>query len=176
MRKAVSQSLVLTAAAAIGVYAMLHEPEVHAWILRAGPTGPLLSIALYTLLASIPFLSSGAVALLNGMLFGFWWGATYSAIAIVLSGFTTYAFAERLAAGYGAEELRSKMSTWLRRLPFGSPAFLIALRAIPWLGGTLANNAAAIYEISFRRHFWTRLAVALPIAVVSAYVGWKLVP
>ncbi len=176
MRKAVSQSLFLAAALAIGTYAMTHEPEVHASIVRAGPTGPLLSIALYTLLASIPFLSSGAIALLNGMLFGFWWGAAYSAVAIVLSGFTTYAVAERLAAGFGAEELRAKMPTWLRRIPVGSPAFLIALRTIPWLGGTLANNAAAIYEIPFRRHFWTRLAVALPVAVVSAYVGWKLLP
>ena len=75
MRKAVSQSLFLAAALAIGTYAMMHEPEVHATIGRAGPIGPLLSIALYTLLASIPFLSSGALALLNGMLFGFWWGA-----------------------------------------------------------------------------------------------------
>ncbi|MGC8484647.1 MAG: TVP38/TMEM64 family protein [Candidatus Baltobacteraceae bacterium] len=176
MRKAVSQSLFFAAAAALGLYAITHESAVHAWILRAGPIGPVLSIGLYTLLASIPFLSSGAVALLNGMLFGFWWGAAYSAIAIVLSGFTTYAFAERLATGYGAEEFRAKMPVWLRRLPVGSPAFLIALRTIPWVGGTLANNAAVIYEIPFRRHFWTRLAVAVPIAAVSAYIGWKLVP
>lgn len=175
MRKALSQSLFLGSAAVVGLYAMTHESVVHAWILHAGPIGPLLSIGLYTLLASIPFLSSGAIALLNGMLFGFWWGTAYSAVAIVLSGFTTYAFAERLAAGYGAEELRIKMPAWLRRLPVGSPAFLIALRMIPWIGGTLANNAAAIYEISFPRHFWTRLAVALPIAVVSSYIGGKLV-
>ncbi len=176
VRKALSQGALLAAALALGLFALANEADVHAWVVRAGPWGPLLAIGMYTLLASIPFLSSGALALLNGMLFGFWQGAAYSAVAIVLSGFTTYAIARGLASDYELEEFRATMPSWLRRIPVASPMFLIALRAIPWVGGTLANTAGAFYNIPLRRHMWTRLAVALPFACVSAYLGWRLMP
>jgi len=94
----------------------------------------------------------------------------------VLSGFTTYAFAQRLAAASEVEAFRRQMPSWLGSLPVSSPTFLIALRAIPWVGGTLANNAGALYAIPFWRHFWTRIVVALPFGIVSAYLGSKLMP
>jgi|GEM_PF-6663679 len=74
LKKALSQSWFVVGAVAIGFFAVAHEADVHSWVARAGPWGPLLAILLYTVLASIPFISSGDMAVLNGMLFGFWWG------------------------------------------------------------------------------------------------------
>jgi uncharacterized membrane protein YdjX (TVP38/TMEM64 family) len=159
-----------------GSYVVAHGALVHAWVLHAGPLGPLLSLALYTTVASVPFLPSGVLALLDGMIFGFWEGSIISCTAVLLSGFTTYAVARGIAEDFGVHDELERLPGWIRRLPMGSPAFLVALRAIPWLGGTLANNVGPMYGVSLWRHSWTRAVVAMPLAIASAYLGWKFVP
>jgi len=158
----------------LGYLVIDRRQTMREWLLTSGALGPLLSVGIYTALASAPFISAGALALLNGAIFGVWEGAAINCVAVVLSGLSTYALARSAGARLHLHEELERLPAWAGRLPVGSPLFLIALRLIPWMGGTIANNVTAFYHGSMWRHMWTRVVVAVPIAIFNAYLGSKL--
>lgn len=153
--------------------AVHHREMLTVWLIEAGPLGPLVSIALYVGLVSTPFVSSDILALLNGAIFGFWEGALINCIGVMLGAVSTYLIARRTGEFLDIQKDLERLPPWVKRLPVGSPLFLLALRLVPWVGGTIANNVAGFYKISIFRHLWTTAVVAIPVAVVSAYLGWK---
>lgn len=157
----------------LAYFAVHHRQMLEAWLIDAGPLGPLLSIAVYIGLVSSPFVSSDIMALLNGAIFGFWEGALLNCVGIMLGAVSTYLIARRTGEFLDIHEDLEKLPPWIKRLPVGSPLFLLGLRIVPWIGGTIANNVAGFYKISIFRHLWTTAVVALPVAIFFAYVGHR---
>jgi len=162
----------LTLAFALAYFAVHHRHVLQAWLIQAGPMGPLVSVAIYVLLVSSPFVSSDILALLNGAIFGFWEGALINCVGVMLGGVSTYLIARRTGEFLDIHEELERLPPWVKRLPVGSPLFLLALRMVPWVGGTIANNVAGFYKISIFRHLWTTAVIAIPVAVITAYIGW----
>lgn len=165
----------LAIAFALAYFAVHHRQMLEVWLIEAGPLGPLISIAIYVGLISSPFVSSDIMALLNGAIFGFWEGALLNCIAVMLGGVSTYAIARHVGEYLDIHKDLERLPPWVKRLPVGSPLFLLSLRVVPWVGGTVANNVAGFYKISIFRHLWTTAVIALPVAIITAYLGWKAV-
>jgi uncharacterized membrane protein YdjX (TVP38/TMEM64 family) len=130
-----------------------------------------LAIALMTIVASAPFSVTDALAIMNGALFGPLWGSVVNAIGIVCAAVVGYMLARRTSHLLELERHIEKLPPWVKRYRVGSPAFLIALRIIPGLGGTMATQIAAAFKVPLFRHVWTMSAIAIPICTVLAIFG-----
>jgi len=137
--------------------------------------GPLVSyplaIALFAVVASAPFSVTDALAVMNGVIFGPLWGSVVNAIGLVLAALAGYAIARRTSHLLELDRHFQKLPHWVRRYKVGSPAFLLTLRVIPGLGGTLATQTAAAFKVPVFVHVWTMCAIAIPICTLLAIFG-----
>ncbi len=133
-----------------------------------------LAIGLFTIVASAPFSVTDALAVMNGVLFGPLWGSVINAIGIVCAAIVGYMLARRTSHLLELERHIEKLPDWIKRYRVGSPAFLITLRIIPGLGGTLATQIAAAFKVPLFTHVWTMSAIAIPICTVLAIFGDKV--
>ncbi len=137
--------------------------------------GPLigypLAIGLFTLVASAPFSVTDALAVMNGVIFGPLWGSVVNAVGLVFAALVGYALARRTSHLLDLHNNIDRLPRWVKRFRVGSPAFLLTLRIIPGLGGTLATQIAAAYKIPIFVHVWTMCAIAIPICTLLAIFG-----
>ena len=139
-----------------------------------GTLGPLsypLAIIVFAIVASAPFSVTDALAIMNGVLFGPLWGSVVNAVGLVLAALTGYALARRTSHLLELEQNIERLPGWIRRFRVGSPAFLLTLRIIPGLGGTLATQIAAAFKVPVFVHVWTMCAIAIPICTILAVFG-----
>ena len=64
-----------------------------------------------------------------------------------------------------------KLPAWVRHFKIGSPMFLIVVRIIPGLGGTIATQTAAALRVPIWRQIYTMCAIAVPICTALAIGG-----
>jgi hypothetical protein len=64
-----------------------------------------------------------------------------------------------------------RLPRWMRHFKIGSPMFLIVVRIIPGLGGTLATQTAAALRVPIWRQIYTMSAIAIPICTALAVGG-----
>ncbi len=137
--------------------------------------GPLVAypfaIAIFTIVASAPFSVTDALAVMNGVIFGPLWGSVVNAVGLVCAAVAGYAIARRTSHLLDLHNNIEKLPPWVRRFRVGSPPFLLTLRVIPGLGGTLATQVAAAYRIPLLVHVWTMCAIAIPICTLLAIFG-----
>ncbi len=156
-------------AAAALVIRYKHHVEV-----MLGTVGPLaypLAILVFTLVASAPFSVTDALAVMNGVIFGPLWGSVVNAVGLFFAALLGYALARRTSHLLELEANIQRLPPWVRRFRVGSPAFLLTLRVIPGLGGTLATQIAAAFRVPIFVHVWTMCAIAVPICTVLAIFG-----
>jgi len=120
---------------------------------------------------SAPFSVTDALAIMNGVIFGPLWGSVVNAVGLVFAAMTGYTIARRTSHLLELDKNIQKLPGWVRRFKVGSPAFLVTLRIIPGLGGTLATQIAAAFRVPMFVHVWTMCAIAIPICTVLAIFG-----
>ncbi len=64
-----------------------------------------------------------------------------------------------------------RLPGWTRRFAIGSPMFLICVRIIPGLGGTIATQTAAALRVPIFRQIYTMCAIAVPVCTALAIGG-----
>lgn len=136
-----------------------------------GPFGIPVAIIVFALVAAAPFSVTDALAISNGVIFGPWVGAAINAIGIVIGAILSYLLARRTAQLLDIDGQVSRLPSWIRRFKVGSPVFLIAVRVIPGVGGTLATQIAAALRVPLWRHVYTMCAVAIPFCTLLAFGG-----
>lgn len=136
-----------------------------------GPFGIPAAIIIFALVASAPFSVTDALAISNGVIFGPWVGSAINAIGIVIGAILSYLIARRTAKLLDIEGRVSQLPGWIRRFKVGSPLFLIAVRVIPGVGGTLATQIAAALRVPLWRHVYTTCAVAIPFCTLLSFGG-----
>jgi uncharacterized membrane protein YdjX (TVP38/TMEM64 family) len=94
-----------------------------------------------------------------------------NAIGLVFAALAGYALARRTAHLLELERNIQRLPPYVRRFKVGSPAFLLSLRLIPGLGGTLATQIAATFRVPLLTHVWTMCAIAVPICTLLAIFG-----
>jgi uncharacterized membrane protein YdjX (TVP38/TMEM64 family) len=105
------------------------------------------------------------------VIFGPWIGSIVNAVGIVVAAVIGYAVALRTSHLLDIEKTVQRLPNWVRHFKIGSPAFLIVVRIIPGLGGTLATQTAAALRVPLWRQIYTMSAIAIPICTALAIGG-----
>ncbi len=136
-----------------------------------GPWAYPLAIFVFAIVASAPFSVTDALAIMNGVIFGPALGSVVNALGLILEAMIGYGIAKRTSHLLEIDRQIERLPHWIKRFRVGSPAFLVAVRIIPGLGGTLATQTAAAFRVPLFVHVWTMCAIAVPICTVLAIFG-----
>jgi uncharacterized membrane protein YdjX (TVP38/TMEM64 family) len=160
-------------AASFGIAALVvaDKQAIQGFLHATGPGTIPLSIAIFAVVASAPFSVTDALAVSNGVLFGPWLGSAVNAAGLVVAAILGYAIARRTSKLWDLESELAKLPAWARRFQAGSPAFLIIVRAIPGIGGTIATQTAAALRVPIVRQIYTMCAVTVPVCTALAFGG-----
>ncbi len=164
-------ALVFLVSFALAAFVIKNKTAVEALLSTLGLAAYPLAILLFTVVASAPFSVTDALAIMNGVIFGPLWGSVVNAIGLVFAAMTGYAIARRTSGALEIEANIEKLPSWVRRFRVGSPQFLITLRLIPGLGGTLATQIAAALRVPIFVQVWTMCAIAVPVCTLLAIFG-----
>jgi uncharacterized membrane protein YdjX (TVP38/TMEM64 family) len=162
---------ILVASFALAAFVVSHRPWVEQALIQLGPFAMPLAVIVFAVVASAPFSVTDALAIMNGVLFGPVWGSIINAIGLVLAAIIGYLIALRTSAAFDVKENVERLPAWARHFKIGSPMFLIAVRIIPGLGGTIATQTAAALRVPIIRQVYTMCAIAIPICTVLAIFG-----
>jgi uncharacterized membrane protein YdjX (TVP38/TMEM64 family) len=164
-------ALVFITSFLLAAFVIKYKTSVEAMLSTLGPLSYPLAIALFAVVASAPFSVTDAIAIMNGVIFGPLWGSVVNAIGLVLAALAGYAIARRTSHLLELDKNIARLPSWIRRYRVGSPAFLLTLRVLPGLGGTLATQVAAAFRVPIFVHVWTMCAIAIPICTLLAIFG-----
>jgi uncharacterized membrane protein YdjX (TVP38/TMEM64 family) len=163
--------LILVASFALAAVVVSHRPWVEQVLAQLGWFAMPLAVLVFAVVASAPFSVTDALAIMNGVLFGPVWGAIINAVGLVLAAIFGYVVALRTSDAFDVKKNVERLPSWARRFQIGSPMFLIVVRIIPGLGGTIATQTAAALRVPIIRQVYTMCAVAVPICTVLAVFG-----
>lgn len=162
---------IFLASFALAAFVVARKTQVEHLLTSLGPFAMPLAIVILAIVASAPFSVTDALAIMNGVLFGPWWGSVVNALGIVLAAIIGYVVALRTSALLDIEAQFERLPRWVRRFKIGSPMFLICVRVIPGLGGTIATQTAAALRVPIFRQIYTMCAIAVPICTALAIGG-----
>lgn len=156
---------------ALAAYVVANRSGVDHLLAAVGPFRIPLAIVIFALVGSAPFSVTDALAVSNGVLFGPWLGSAINAGGLVLAATIGYAVALRTSAYLDVEGQIARLPAWVKRFAIGSPLFLMAVRLIPGMGGTIATQTAAALKVPLWRQIYTMCAVTVPLSTLLAFGG-----
>jgi uncharacterized membrane protein YdjX (TVP38/TMEM64 family) len=162
---------ILVGSFALAAAVVAHRPWVEHAIGAVGPFAVPLAILVFAVVASAPFSVTDALAVMNGVLFGPVWGSVVNAIGLVLAAVIGYLVALRTSSAFDVRSHVERLPGWARHFQVGSPMFLLSVRLIPGLGGTLATQTAAALRVPIFRQVYTMCAIAIPVCTILAVGG-----
>jgi uncharacterized membrane protein YdjX (TVP38/TMEM64 family) len=164
-------ALIFGASFALAAFVVAKKFEVEHLLHVLGIGRYPLAILIFAVVASAPFSVTDALAIMNGVLFGPWIGSLVNAAGLVLAAVIGYIVALRTSKLLNIEATVQRLPTWVRHFKIGSPMFLIVVRIIPGLGGTIATQTAAALRVPIWRQIYTMCAIAVPICTALAVGG-----
>jgi uncharacterized membrane protein YdjX (TVP38/TMEM64 family) len=162
---------ILVASFALAAFVVSHRPWVEHVLGELGPFAMVLAVLVFAIVASAPFSVTDALAIMNGVLFGPLAGSIVNAVGLVLAAIIGYVVALRTSSAFDVRRNVERLPAWARHFRIGSPMFLIVVRIIPGLGGTIATQTAAALRVPIFVQIYTMCAVAIPICTVLAVFG-----
>lgn len=156
---------------ALAALVIRYHHHVEHYIRSVGILAYPIAIAIFALVASAPFSVTDALAIMNGSIFGPILGSVINAIGLVLAALLGYWINRHASHLLDVERTLTRLPGWVKRFPVGSPMFLIAVRIIPGLGGTVATATAAAFRVPIWVHVWTMCVIAVPICTLLAIFG-----
>lgn len=162
---------ILLASFALAAFVVSERPWVELLLVRLGWFAMPLAVLVFAIVASAPFSVTDALAVMNGVLFGPIWGSIVNAAGLVVAAIIGYVIALRTSTAFNIREAVDRLPKWARRFRVGSPLFLIVVRVIPGLGGTIATQTAAALRVPIIRQIYTMCVVAVPICTALAVGG-----
>jgi uncharacterized membrane protein YdjX (TVP38/TMEM64 family) len=162
---------IFAASFALAAYVVANKSSIDHLLTVVGPFRIPLAITIFAIVASAPFSVTDALAVSNGVLFGPWLGAAVNAGGLVLASIIGYAVALRTSKLLEIEGQVTRLPRWVKRFQVGSPLFLIAVRLIPGMGGTIATQTAAALHVPLWRQIYTMCAVTVPLCALLAFGG-----
>lgn len=164
-------AVILIASFVLAFLVIRHKLYVESVLKTFGPAAYPLAVLIFAVVASAPFSVTDALAVMNGVIFGPLLGSIVNAIGLIFAAMVGYAIARRTCHLLELDKQIERLPGWIKRYRVGSPAFLISVRIIPGLGGTLATQSAAAFRVPLFVHVWTMCAIAVPICTLLAIFG-----
>jgi uncharacterized membrane protein YdjX (TVP38/TMEM64 family) len=165
---------ILLASFALAAVVVSHRPWVEQVLGELGWFAMPLAAVVFAIVASAPFSVTDALAIMNGVLFGPIWGSVVNAVGLVLAAIIGYVVALRTSDAFDVKKNVERLPGWARHFQIGSPMFLIVVRIIPGLGGTIATQTAAALRVPILRQIYTMCTVAIPICTLLAVFGYEV--
>jgi uncharacterized membrane protein YdjX (TVP38/TMEM64 family) len=157
---------------ALAALVIRYQPSIEHFIRSIGFGVSLpLAIGIFAIVASAPFSVTDALAIMNGAIFGPYWGTLINAVGIVIAAAIGYWVNRHASHLLDLEAALARLPAWVKRFRIGSPMFLIAVRVIPGFGGTVATASAAAFRVPVWIHIMTMSVVAIPICTILAIFG-----
>ena len=157
---------------ALAAFVIRDQPHIEHLIRSVGPGVALpIAIAIFALVASAPFSVTDALAIMNGAVFGPFWGSVVNGIGIIFAGAIGYWVNRHASHLLDLEAALARLPGWVKRFKIGSPMFLITVRIIPGFGGTVATASAAAFRVPLWIHIFTMSVVAIPVCTILAIFG-----
>jgi uncharacterized membrane protein YdjX (TVP38/TMEM64 family) len=156
-------------ALAAGVIANKHAIDL--LLAQAGPWAYPIAIGVLGIVAAAPFSVTDALAVSNGVVFGPVIGSLVNAAGLFVGSILSYYVARRTCKWLDVAAHMERLPDAVKRFPAGSPLFLIFVRIIPGVGGTLATQIAAALHVRLWRHVVTFLIVTVPFCTLLAFGG-----
>jgi uncharacterized membrane protein YdjX (TVP38/TMEM64 family) len=160
---------VFSFALAAGVIANKHA--IDELLAGAGIGAYPIAVVVFAVVAAAPFSITDALAVSNGVLFGPIVGSLVNAVGLVFGALLSYCVAGHTSRLLDIDSRISHLPPWVQRFRVGSPMFLILVRIIPGVGGTLATQIAAALHIPLLRHVVTFCIVTIPFCTLLAFGG-----
>jgi uncharacterized membrane protein YdjX (TVP38/TMEM64 family) len=164
-------ALIFSGSFALAAIVVAKKPEVEHLLGALGASRYPLAVLIFAFVASAPFSVTDALAIMNGVIFGPLVGSLVNAAGIVVAAVIGYVVALRTSHLLDIERTVRRLPGWMRHFKIGSPMFLIVVRIIPGLGGTLATQTAAALRVPIWRQIYTMSAIAIPICTALAIGG-----
>ena len=165
----------LAASFVLAALVIRYQPHIEHLIRSIGPTTAVpIAGVVFAFVAAAPFSVTDALAIMNGSVFGPFWGTIINAGGIIGAGFIGYWVNRRATHLLDFQSAIERLPRWVKRFRVGSPMFLIAVRIIPGFGGTVATATAAALRVPVWIHVLTMSVVAIPICTVLAISGDRL--
>jgi uncharacterized membrane protein YdjX (TVP38/TMEM64 family) len=133
-----------------------------------------VAVMLLTVVASAPFSVTDALAVMNGVIFGPVGGSLVNAVGILGAAVAGYYLALRTSRLLELDKTLERLPHWVRRFRIGSFAFLLTVRILPGIGGTVATQVAAARRVPLFVHVLAMCTIALPICTALAIGGDSL--
>lgn len=163
--------VILALSFALAAYVVGNRTSVDHMLHALGPFAIPAAVIIFAVVASAPFSVTDALAVSNGVLFGPWVGSAVNTAGIVLAAVIGYRVALRTSKLLDIEAQVRNLPAWVRRYKVGSPMFLIVVRIIPGMGGTIATQTAAALHVPLWRQIYTMAAIAVPVCTALAFGG-----
>lgn len=164
-------ALIFAASFALAALVVINKTAVSAYLAKIGIFSYPLAVLIFAIVASAPFSVTDAIAVMNGVVFGPLWGSVINAVGLVAAAIVGYVIALRTSKLLDIEANVARLPGWARHFRIGSWQFLLTVRIIPGLGGTIATQTAAALRVPLFRHVWTMCAIAVPICTILAVTG-----
>jgi uncharacterized membrane protein YdjX (TVP38/TMEM64 family) len=164
-------ALIFAASFALAALVVINKAAVSAYLAKIGIFSYPLAVLIFAIVASAPFSVTDAIAVMNGVVFGPLWGSVVNAVGLVAAAIVGYTIALRTSKLLDIEANVARLPAWARHFRLGSWQFLLTVRIIPGLGGTIATQTAAALRVPLFRHVWTMCAIAVPICTLLAVTG-----
>ncbi len=162
----------MVASFAVAYLVIRFQPVVDNYIRHVGNAAAYpIAIIVFVAVASAPFSMTDALAVMNGSIFGPLWGSVLNAVGLIFASMIGYWINSRASHLLDLEAALEKLPAWAKKFPVGSPGFLLSVRVIPGLGGTIATATAATFKVPLWVHMWTFCVIAIPICTVLAIFG-----
>jgi uncharacterized membrane protein YdjX (TVP38/TMEM64 family) len=171
LRKRLAGIALLLASTALAAYVVANKHAVEELLHIAGPWGVPIAVALFGLVASAPLSIIDGLSVANGVAFGPWTGSLVNIAGLIAGAFGGYAIARRTSHLLEIDKQIAKLPAVVLQYRIGSAPFLLLVRIIPGVGGTLATQIAAALRVPLMRHVATMCAVTVPVAVLLAFGG-----
>lgn len=162
---------IFLASFALAAFVVARKHAVEQLLASLGIFAMPLAVVIFAVVASAPFSVTDALAIMDGVLFGPIWGSIVNAVGIVLAAVIGYVVALRTSQLLDIDAQLQRLPRWARHFKAGSPMFLIVVRIIPGLGGTIATQTAAALRVPIFRQIYTMSAIAIPICTALAFGG-----
>lgn len=155
------------------VYVAKNLKDTEALIRSFGLAGPLISLALFTLLSATP-ITTDSLIVINGALFGPLWGSLLSWTGNNIAAVTEYYLGKSICAISGFDKNKYKLPFGLNKLPVDSFWFLVLGRAIPGYGGKIVSLTGGLCNVPFKKYFLSAVVTNLIGAIILSLIGFGL--
>jgi uncharacterized membrane protein YdjX (TVP38/TMEM64 family) len=130
-----------------------------------------VAVLLLVIVASAPFSVTDALAVMNGVIFGPVGGSIVNLFGIIGAAITGYYIARRTSSLLELDKTLERLPSWARHFKIGSFAFLLTVRILPGIGGTVATQVAAAKRVPLIIHILAMCTIAVPICTALAIGG-----